>query len=60
MWFSLVLVICDISWMMKKYFLAQTGVVEVKVNLRSGYGGMAEHLLYGAQIGAPLKEMSGE
>jgi len=40
--------------------LFEVGAVEVGVNLGSGYIGMAQKLLYVAEIGAAFEEMRGE
>ena len=46
--------------MVQQDFLAQAGVVEMQVNLGGGYALVAQHLLYGAQVGAALEQMCGE
>ncbi len=39
--------------MVVEYLLAQARTVEMQVYLGRGYALVAEHLLYGAQVGAP-------
>ena len=46
--------------MVCQYLFAQPGVVHVKVYLGCANGFVAEHLLYGTQIGPTLEEMGGE
>lgn len=41
-------------------FVAEAGVVDVQIDLCGGDGFVAEHLLYGAQVGAAFQEVCGE
>ena len=46
--------------MVAEELAAQTPAVEMQVDLRGLYRLVAQHLLDGPQIGAPLQQMGGE
>ena len=46
--------------MVLQYLFAQAGGIQVDIDLGCGDALMAEHLLYGAQVGAPFKQVGGE
>ncbi len=52
--------IAHVAGMMRENLLPQTRAVDMEVDFGCGYGFVAEHLLYGAQVGAPFEQMGGE
>ncbi len=52
--------VTPVAWMVVEYLLAQARTVEMQVYLGRGYALVAEHLLYGAQVGAPFEQVCGE
>ena len=51
--------VTPVAWMVVEYLLAQARTVEMQVYLGRGYALVAEHLLYGAQVG-PFEQVCGE
>lgn len=49
-----------VARVMGQYLVAQASGVDVQIYFGGGYGFVAEHLLDGAKVGAPFKQMSGE
>ena len=49
-----------IPWMMEQYFLPQCFVIEVRIYLCSANVGVAEQLLYHAQVGASAQQSRGK
>lgn len=46
--------------MMEQDFITKSAPVNVDIDLRGGNILVAEHLLDGAQVGSPLKQMGGK
>lgn len=52
--------VTPVAWMVVEYLLAQARTVEMQVYLGRGYALVAEHLLYGPEVGSALEQVGGE